>query len=81
MIDVDPGPLHCSSQTAGPECLSPRELAIIRLIASGYTNIEIGQELYLSVNTVKTYIRAAYRRIGVTRRTQAVIWAITHGLP
>jgi DNA-binding NarL/FixJ family response regulator len=41
---------------------------------------EIAEELYLSPNTVKTYIRGAYRKIGATNRTQAASWAITHGL-
>jgi DNA-binding CsgD family transcriptional regulator len=60
--------------------LSPRESQVIAFIASGATNLEIAEALYLGVNTVKTYIRTAYRKIGVTRRAQAVIWGREHGL-
>ena len=60
--------------------LTTREREIVTLIAHGYSNVEIAQKLFLSINSVKTYIRSAYRRIGVERRTQAVIWAFTNGL-
>ncbi len=60
--------------------LSERELQVVTLIARGATNEEIGQQLFIGVNTVKTYIRTAYRKIGVTRRPQAVIWAHHVGL-
>lgn len=59
---------------------SPREEQVLTLICRGRTNNEIAMELFLSINTVKTYIRSAYRRIGLTRRTQVVLWGIQHGL-
>jgi NarL family two-component system response regulator LiaR len=59
--------------------LSGRELMILRLIGTGLTNVDIADRLYLSVNTVKTYIRTAYRKIGVSRRAEAVLWAVHHG--
>lgn len=60
--------------------LSPRELDVLRLIVRGLSNAEIGAELFLSVNSVKTYIRGAYAKIGAARRSQAVAWGMTHGL-
>jgi DNA-binding NarL/FixJ family response regulator len=60
--------------------LTPRQLDVLRLIASGLTNPQIADRLYVTINTVKTYIREGYRKIGVTRRSQAVIWAKEHGL-
>ena len=60
--------------------LTPRELDVLRLIAAGLSNQEIAGRLYLSLNTVKTYIRTGYRKIGAERRPQAVIWASQHGL-
>jgi DNA-binding NarL/FixJ family response regulator len=63
-----------------PADLSSREQDVLRLIASGMSNLEIASSLYLSINSVKTYIRAAYRKIGVERRSQAVVWAVQHGL-
>ncbi len=59
--------------------LSPREAEVLALITQGLSNQEIADRAYLSINSVKTYIRSAYRKIEVTRRSQAVIWGITHG--
>ena len=60
--------------------LSRREWEVLCLIASGLSNQQISEAMYLGLNTVKTYIRTAYRKLGVQSRTQAVIWAIEHGL-
>jgi NarL family two-component system response regulator LiaR len=59
--------------------LTAREAEVVALIAKGMSNEEIAGELFLGINTIKTYIRTAYRRIGVTSRTQAVLWAVHHG--
>ncbi len=59
--------------------LSARESEILSFIARGVSNEEIARSAYLSINTVKTYIRTGYRKIGVTSRGQAVRWALTHG--
>ncbi|WP_338089558.1 response regulator transcription factor [Nocardioides lijunqiniae] len=59
--------------------LSPREAEVVALIAQGLSNKDIAARAYLSVNTVKTYIRTAYGKIGVASRSQAVIWALDHG--
>ena len=68
------------SSLRGPDRLTTRELEVLELIAAGLMNKEIAQQLWLSVNSVKTYIRTAYRKIGVTRRSEAVVWAVQHGL-
>lgn len=60
--------------------LSIREREVLALITRGLSNEEIGAELMLSINSIKTYVRTAYRKIGVSRRTQAVAWGLTHGL-
>ncbi len=59
--------------------LSPREAEILALITQGLSNQEIADRIYLSINSVKTYIRTAYRRIGVSTRTQAVLWGVQNG--
>lgn len=72
-----------SSRTTWPgkgHGLSRRESEVLGLIARGLTNEDISAQMYLSINTVKTYIRSAYRKLGVTRRAQAVRWGIEHGL-
>lgn len=58
--------------------LSPREEEILGLIAHGHSNDEIAERLGLSINSVKTYIRQAYRKIDVVRRSQAVAWYVQH---
>jgi DNA-binding NarL/FixJ family response regulator len=60
--------------------ITGREAAILALIAAGMSNHEIAEHLYLSVNSVKTYIRTAYRRIGAKSRSEAVLWALRHNL-
>jgi len=61
------------------EGLSPREAEVLALITQGLSDQEIADRAYLSDNSVKTYGRSVYRKIGVTRRSQAVIWGISHG--
>jgi two-component system, NarL family, response regulator LiaR len=58
--------------------LSPREAEILALITQGLTNQQIADRAYLSINSVKTYIRSAYRKLGIERRTQAVLWGVAH---
>ena len=60
--------------------LTDRESEILTLICRGMSNNQIAQHLYLSINSVKTYIRTAYRKIGAQSRSQAVIWGLHHGL-
>ena len=59
--------------------LSPREAEVLALITQGLTNQEIADRVFLSTNTVKTYIRSAYRKIGVQRRPQAIVWGMANG--
>ena len=74
------GPAHeVLGWPGGENGLSRREAEVVALIAKGLSNQEIAEHLYLSINSVKTYIRAAYQKMGVLRRSQAVAWAIEHG--
>ena len=61
--------------------LSRRESAVLALIVQGRTNQEIASDCFLSINSIKTYIRSAYRKIGIRHRAQAVAWAMQHGFP
>ena len=54
------------------EPLSEREKAILRYLPTMMSNLEIAGELYLSINTVKTHLRHVYRKLGVSRRRDAV---------
>lgn len=60
--------------------LSERESEVLALITQGLPNEKVAACAYLSINTVKTYVRSAYRKIGVTSRSQAVLWGVEHGL-
>jgi DNA-binding NarL/FixJ family response regulator len=61
------------------EGLSDRESEILALITQGRSNADVAKLPYLSPNTVKSYIRTIYRKIGVASRTQAVLWGVNHG--
>jgi DNA-binding NarL/FixJ family response regulator len=58
--------------------LTDREMAILRLVAEGLTKREIGRELYLSENTVKTYLRHTMRKVGA--RSSAHLVHLAHAL-
>ncbi|WP_323792636.1 response regulator transcription factor [Nocardioides sp.] len=78
VVEVDE--VEARRGTEALRVLTARECDIVELIVAGMSNKEIGDELSLSVNSVKTYIRTAYRKMGVQRRTQAMLWALEHGL-
>jgi DNA-binding NarL/FixJ family response regulator len=59
--------------------LSSREAEIVALITQGLSNQAIAERAYLSINSVKTYIRSAYRKMHVTSRSQAVLWGVENG--
>ncbi len=59
--------------------LTARESEVLALITQGYSNDEITRLCYLSINTVKTYVRSTYRKAGVRTRAQAVAWAMHNG--
>jgi two-component system, NarL family, response regulator LiaR len=61
------------------EGLTMREAEVIALITQGLSNAEIASRASLSINSVKSYIRASYRKMGVTSRTNAVLWGLDHG--
>jgi len=61
------------------EGLTDRESEILALITQGKNNAEVAELTFLSPNTVKSYIRTIYRKIGVASRTQAVLWGVGHG--
>lgn len=68
------------NQPAGQELLSPRELEILALVASGLSNPEIGRRLHLAEGTVKNYVSAILQKLAVRDRTQAALVAREQGL-
>ena len=61
--------------------LAPRQLLeVLRLVGAGYSNSEIAEKLFLSLNTVKKHTSNIFGKLGVTSRTQAVAAARQLGL-
>jgi DNA-binding NarL/FixJ family response regulator len=60
--------------------LTAREVEVLRLVATGSTNREIAERLYLSEGTVKNHISRILGRLELRDRTQAAIYARDHGL-
>lgn len=60
--------------------ITPRELEVLMLIAQGHSNQEIADQLFVSLNTVKTHISSVLSKLDVQRRTQAVQKAKAMGL-
>lgn len=63
-----------------PDDLTERELEVLRLIALGHTNVEIGAELYLSVRTVESHRSHIQQKLRRSSRAELVRYALDHGL-
>ena len=63
-----------------PDDLSEREVDVLRLIALGHTNAEIGKQLYLSVRTVESHRARIQLKLNRTSRAELVAYALEHGL-
>jgi DNA-binding NarL/FixJ family response regulator len=62
------------------EPLTERETEVLKLIARGLGNKQISREMFVAVSTVKTHVNNLYRKLGVTSRTQAALYAARTGL-
>jgi DNA-binding NarL/FixJ family response regulator len=73
-------PRHPNGCEPVPANIKRTELQIMSFIARGYSNKEIAETLRLKQGTVRNYLSSAMRKAGLQNRTQAAIYAITHGL-
>ncbi|MGW9069370.1 response regulator [Streptomyces yangpuensis] len=73
---TQPGPV--ARPSAHP--LTERELEIVRLVARGFTNAEIGGELFITAGTAKTHIANIQAKIGARNRVGIAAWAWEHGV-
>ena len=62
------------------EGLTPREQEALRHLCAGSTNKEIAEELFISEKTVKSHVNSIFKKLNVTRRLQAILYAINKGL-
>ena len=69
-----------ADEKKGEEALTERELFVLRLVASGASNQEIADKLSISVNTVKSHLKAILSKLQLENRTQAATYAMQHGL-
>jgi len=60
--------------------LTPRELDVLRLVASGEPNKQIATELAISERTARTHVSRILRKLGFSSRTQAALWAVKEGV-
>jgi two-component system response regulator DegU len=72
--------LNKGNPRSNQEQLSPREQEVLGLLAIGSTNKEIAQKLFISEKTVKCHVNNIFKKLNVTRRLQAVLYAIGKGL-
>ncbi|MEH2422257.1 MAG: response regulator transcription factor [Nostoc sp.] len=74
----NPAPTQSSAVPSSLAELTPREKEVLRLIATGASNREIAQKLYISEGTVKNHVTNILNRLNLRDRTQAAIWANTY---
>jgi DNA-binding NarL/FixJ family response regulator len=60
--------------------LTPRQAEVLRLLARGWTDAQIADELFLSRRTVHAHLREIFRKLNVSHRSAATRYAIEHGL-
>ncbi|HKP20088.1 MAG TPA: AAA family ATPase [Thermoleophilaceae bacterium] len=69
-----------ATAAALPDGLSPREVEILRLVARGLSNRQIGEELFISGHTAANHVRSILRKTSCANRTEAATYAHRHGL-
>jgi two-component system nitrate/nitrite response regulator NarL len=81
-----PSQLHSAHSAASPQApagdpslLSSREYAILRHLTQGASNKHIARQLEIAEATVKVHVKSLLRKIRVSNRTQAAMWAVSHG--
>lgn len=80
---VQGGTAKSSAKPASPSLLSeltPRELEILRHLAEGQSNKEIGRALDITDGTVKLHVKSILRKLGIRSRVEAAVLAVEHGL-
>lgn len=77
---LDDAPTPTRSRGPAPAELTDRELAVLRLLAEGASNRQIGDRLHISHHTAANHVRSILLKSGCRNRTEAAAWALRHGL-
>ena len=72
-------PVEGSSTQTSSEVLSDREMEVLRLAATGMSNMEIANSLTLSVRTVQTHLRSIFNKLGVGSRSESIVYGLKKG--
>jgi DNA-binding CsgD family transcriptional regulator len=74
--------MHDLAETAPPEMYSPglshRESEVLKMVATGLTNVQIARRLDVTVHGVKFHLTSIYRKLGVSNRTEAAVLFTQH---
>jgi two-component system, NarL family, response regulator NreC len=79
-VQPEVGAQLAAEPSGPPDTLSQRELEVLRLIAHGHTNPEIAELLHLSVRTVETHRTHIQQKLGLSKRSELVGYALERGL-
>ena len=77
-LDAEPSPT--ARVRSLPNGLTERELDVLRLVADGLSNREIGEQLFISANTAANHVRSILGKTDAPNRTRAAIFAAAHDL-
>ena len=72
--------LDAKNKEKDENALTKREVQVLKLLAEGMYNREIGEKLFISEKTVKNHVSSIFKKIGVTDRTQAAVYAIKNNI-
>jgi len=73
-------PVPAAPSLPSGEILTPREIELVRLVADGLSNLEIGERLHLSEPTIKTHMGHVLAKLGMRDRLQVAVWAHRSGI-
>ncbi len=77
---ISAAPKHETTSSAKSHGLTPRELEVLRLVAAGRSNPQIGEALFISPRTAQIHVTHVLAKLGLANRTEAAAFAHTHGL-
>jgi DNA-binding NarL/FixJ family response regulator len=80
MLKQLPGSSGIDAQRRMRALLGPRELEVLRGVAQGKTDIEIGEELFISPRTVQNHLTRIREKTGLRRRSELTRWAVEHAI-